>query len=78
MLICWCLHLKIILSTVYNTLRGIFVLPCGKTLQDYTHFIKAGVGVQTEVTRQLLYMAKMDTLKDYNKYLALIFDEMRD
>ena len=77
MLIHWCLHLKMISSTAYDTLRHILVLPCGRTLQDYTHFIKAGVGIQTDVTTQLLSVAKMDTLEDYQKYVALIFDEMK-
>ena len=63
-------------STAYDTLRGILVLPCGRTLQDYTHVIKAGVGVQADVTKQLLSMSKMDTLEDYQKYMTLVFDEM--
>ena len=77
MLIRWCLHLRMISSTAYDTLRGILVLPCGRTLQDYTHFIKAGVGVQADVTKQLLYVSKMNTLEDYQKYVALVFDEMK-
>ena len=77
MLIRWCLHLKMISSSAYDTLRHILVLPCGRTLQDYTHFIEASVGIQTDVTRQLLSEAKMDTLEDYQKYVALMFDEMK-
>ena len=61
MLIHWCLHLEMISSTAYDTLRRILVLPCGRKLQDYTHFIEAGVGIQTDVTKQLLSAAKMDT-----------------
>ena len=51
-------------SSAYDALRGILILPCGRTLQDYTHFIKAGVGIQTEVTKQLMAEAKIDTLED--------------
>ena len=39
-------------------------LPCGRTLQDYTHFINADLDVQTEVMKQLIYEAKIDTLQD--------------
>ena len=39
------LHLKMMSSSAYDSLRGILTLPCGQTLQDYTRFIKAGVGI---------------------------------
>ena len=77
MLIRWCLHLKMMSSSAYDALRGILTLPCGRTLQDYTHFIKAGVGIQTEVTEQLMTEAKIDTLQDSRKYVAVVFDEMK-
>lgn len=47
-------------SSAYNALRGILTLPGGRTLQDYTHFIQAGVGIQMEVTKQLMTKAKVD------------------
>lgn len=77
MLIRWCLHLKMKSSSAYDALRGILTLPCGRTLQDYTHFIKAGVGIQTEVTKQLMAEAKIDTLPENKKYVAVVFDEMK-
>ena len=77
MLIRWCLHLKMLSSSAYEALRRILILPCGRTLQDYTHFIKSGVGIQVEVTRQLLKEVKMDTLEDYQKYIGIVFDEMK-
>ena len=49
MFIRWCLHLKMLSGTAYDTLRKTLVLPCGRTLQDYTHFIKEGTGIQPEV-----------------------------
>ena len=55
----------------------LYYVPCGRTLWDYKHFIEAGIGAQTDVTRQLLSAAKMNTLEDYQKYVALIFDEMK-
>ena len=75
MLIRWCLRMKMISSSAYEALRGILTLPCGRTLQDYTHFIKAGVGVQPEVTNQLLKEANVK--QEYQAYVAVMFDEMK-
>ena len=77
MFICWCLHLKMLSGTAYDTLRKTLVLPCGRTLQDYTHFIKEGTGIQPEVTQQLLSAMKFDSLKDHQKYVSVVFDEMK-
>ena len=49
-------------------------MPCGRTLQDYTHFIKAGVGIQADVT---MPEAKIDTLQDNQKYVEVVFDEVK-
>ena len=77
MFIRWCLHLKMLSGTAYDTLRKTLVLPCARTLQDYTHFIKEGTGIQSEVTQQLLSAMKFDELEDHQKYVAVVFDEMK-
>lgn len=77
MLIRWCLNLKMLSSSAYDSLRRILTLPCGRTLQDYTHFIKAGVGIQADVTRQLMSEVKIETLEDWQKYVTVVFDEMK-
>ena len=77
MLIRWCLHLKMLSTNAYDTLRRLLVLPCGRTLRDYTHYIQAGFGVQAEVTKQLMDTANMKSLEEHQKYVAVIFDEMR-
>ena len=64
-------------SSAYDTLRGLLVLPCGRTLRDYTHFIKAGIGIQTDVTKQLVLVAKLDKLEEHQKYVVLMFDKMK-
>ena len=64
-------------SSAYDSLRGILQLPCGRTLQDYTHYIKAGVGIQSEVTAQLMKEAKIDGCEEYQKYVGVVFDEMK-
>ena len=53
------------------------VLPCGRTLRDYTHFIKAGVGIQAEVTEQLMSAVNMKNLNEYEKYVSVVLDEMK-
>ena len=77
MIIRWCLHLKMLSSGAYDVLRRVLVLPCGRTLRDYTHFIQAGVGIQAEVTEQLMSAVNMDNLKDYEKHISVVFDEMK-
>lgn len=64
-------------ASAYDACRGIITLPCGRTLQDYTHYIKPGVGIQPEVTQQLRKEVQMETLEDWKKYAAVIFDEMK-
>ena len=61
----------------YDALRGVLTLPCGRTLQDYTHCIKAGVGIQVKVTEQLRKEVQMESLEEHQKYVAVVFDEMK-
>jgi len=80
MLIRWCLHLKMLSTTayrLYDTLRRQLVLPCGRTLRDYTHYIKAGFGIQPEVTQQLMETVNLESLEEHQKYVSILFDEMR-
>ena len=64
-------------SSAYDSLRGILQLPCGRTLQDYTHYIKAGVGIQSEVTAKVIKEPKIDGCEEYQKYVGVVFDEMK-
>ena len=77
MIIRWCLQLKMISSGAYNVLRRVLVFPCGHILRDYTHFIRAGVGIQAEVTEQLMSAVNMKNLNEYEKYVSVLFDEMK-
>lgn len=79
MLIKWCIHLRMLSSSCYNSLRstGVLRLPSERTLRDYTNVIKAKSGFQCEVDEQLFKEAKMDELADHQKYIALIFDEVK-
>lgn len=77
MLIRWCLHLRMLSPAAYDSLRGILRLPCGRTLQDYTRWVKADCGVQSEVSEHLMNEAKLNSLEEWQKCVAIIFDEMK-
>ena len=64
-------------GSAYDALRHVLVLPSDRTLRDYTHYIKAGVGVQVDVTKQLMSEVNIDYLEDWQKYVALVFDEVK-
>jgi len=37
-------------TTAYDALRRLLVLPYGRTLRNYIHYIKAGFGIQQELS----------------------------
>lgn len=45
--------------------------------KDYTHWIKAESGIQYEVIEQLKKVANFDNLKDWEKFVAVCFDEVK-
>ena len=68
----WCLNLKFISGGAYHALRSSFlVLPSERTLRDYTHFIKGGVGFLPEVSAQIMKEAKLESDKDI--YISMLF-----
>lgn len=73
----WCLHLKFLSSGAYHALRtsGLINLPSERTLRDYTHWIRSGVGFQDEIDAQLVKEAAVSEEKD--KYVVLMWDEMK-
>ena len=77
MFIRWCLHLKMTSSAAYDSLRGILKLPCGRTLRDYTRWIRAGVGLQTEVMEQLRNEVEINSMQEWQKYVGVVFDEVK-
>ena len=79
MLIKWCLNLKLLSSSSYRALRssGVLVLPSERTLRDYTHWVEAATGFSEDVDRQLIEEAKIKSIPDFQKYICLVFDEVR-
>ncbi len=79
MIIKWCLHLKMISSAGYHAMRssGFIKLPSERTLRDYTHLTKVATGIQPEVSAQLRKEAKVESLEEWQKYVAVVFDEVK-
>ena len=76
----WCLHLRMLSSFAYDAMHssGFIVLPSQRTLRDYTRWIKSGVGIQPEVTTQLINEAhKYIDNEDLRHHIAVVFDEMK-
>ena len=64
-------------GSAYDALSRVLILPSDRTLRDYTHYIKAGVGVQVDVINQLMSEVNIHSLEDWQKYVALVFDEVK-
>ena len=74
----WCLYLRYKSSGVYEALKesGCLKLPSQRTLRDYTHVIKAANGFTLEGDEYLVRVAELSTLKEWQKCVALVIDEM--
>lgn len=79
MMIKWCIHLKMLSSSCYNSFRssGVVKLPSERTLRDYTNVIKAKSGLQKDVDEQLAKEANIESASEHEKYVALVFDEVK-
>ena len=77
MIIKWCLNLKFMSSKAYGALRSVLSLPSERTLRDYTHWINSSSGFHSDVDKQLKEEAKVKTIPEFQKYVCLLFDEVR-
>jgi len=81
MMIRWCLHLKLISTAAYSSLRssGLLKLPSERTLRDYTHFVKSLPGFQDDIDQLLVEEVKQAsrTQNESNKFMALLLDEVK-
>ena len=66
-------------SSSYDLLRnsGCIVLPLGRTLRDYTHYIDNKPDFQNDVDEQLCEMIGLDSLQTHEKYVCNVADEMK-
>ena len=84
MMIRWCLNMKLLSPCAYTALRSsrLLKLPSERTLRDYTHWVKAKPGFQSEVDSQLKDEAFSVPLDNGNgnhlrQYVCLVFDEVK-
>ena len=72
----WCIYLRHLLSSVYETLResGTIKLPSQRTLRDYTHHTKATIGFSKGVDIQLLAAAKLNSCGEREKYVLIVME----
>ena len=78
LMIKWCLYLRHLSGKAYDTLRssGCIRLPSQRTLRDYTHCVSATTGFSSAVDKQLMQAANINESPEWQKYVALVFDEM--
>lgn len=74
----WCLYLRHLSGSAYETLRtsGILKLPSQRSLRDYTHYVPASAGFSNAVDIQLMEAANIASCPEYEKNVLLIMDEM--
>ena len=74
----WCLYLKHLSSKAYETIRdsGCIALLSQRTLRDYSHVIHATSGFSSEVDSQLIQGARINQIKEWEKCVVLVMDEM--
>ena len=65
----WCLNLSRVSSKAYEVMKESGIqLPSRRTLNDYTHWVSAKPGFNHEVDVFLRQEAKVDDLKDWQRY----------
>lgn len=70
MLVRWCLHLKVLSTTHCEEFYSFLV-------EEHCRTIKADCGIQSEVTEQLVKEANLESLEEWQKYVAVVFDKMK-
>ena len=53
------------------------MLPSERTLRDYTHFVKSKPGFNPGIDEQLRREANIDSIPEFQKYVCLVFDEIK-
>lgn len=78
MMVRWCLYLRHLSSSAYETLRegGFVKLPSQRMLRDYTHHTKAVVGFAKGVDEEVKAAARLSTCLEREKCVILILDEI--
>ena len=78
LMIRWCLYLRHLSGSAYETLResGVIRLPSQRTLRDYTYYTTAFTGFSADVDKQLMEVANTSTCPERDMCVVLLMDEM--
>ena len=76
LMIRWCIYLRHLSSSAYETLRSsdVIKLPSQRILRDYSYYTPAQPGFSASIDQQLLSYAKIESVRD--KFVILMMDEM--
>lgn len=79
LMIKWCLNVKLRSTSAYQAMRnsGFLKLPSERSLRDYTHWTKMSSGFQPSTFEQLLVEARYKELKEWQKFIVLLHDEVK-
>ena len=76
LMIKWALYLQYQSAGAYETVRSYVALPSQRTLRDYSHHSEAHVGFSDEADKQLMAVADVGRIPDWQKYVVVLMDEM--
>ena len=76
LMIKWALYLQYQSAGAYETIRSYVALPSQRTLRDYSHHTEAHVGFSDEADKQLMSVADVAQIEDWQKYVIILMDEM--
>ena len=76
LMIKWALYLQYQSAGAYETIRSYIALPSQRTLRDYSHHTEAHVGFSDEADKQLMSIADVAPVQDWQKYVIVLMDEM--
>ena len=72
----WALYLQYQSAGAYETIRSYIALPSQWTLRDYSHHTKAHIGFSDETDKQLMSVADVTRIQDWQKYVVVLMDEI--
>ena len=72
----WALYLQYQSAGAYGTIQSYIALPSQRTLRDYSHHTEAHVSFSDEADKQLMSIADVAQVQDWQKYVIVLMDEM--
>ena len=72
----WALYLQYQSAGAYETVRSYVAIRSQRTLRDYSHHTESHVGFSDEADKQLMSIADVAQVEDWQKYIIVLTDEM--